>query len=419
MYFYSIEEHELDIDDINALTGKISSLLNLKVQVESSNEIDTNELADIEVCIDLVCQGTDMRREDIMQSDGVTASFEDDGNVIVKFIAALLAKLKGLLDKLKNWFKSLTDRKNILDKQILAVKAMNEKQYSKDPNTKILLKKGINSFVMRKETIVTYSQLSKYVIGTTVLIEALDKSIFPNLLKGSTTLLEGMKANGKGEPALYSEQQLAIGDDAVTRVKKIDEHLNSVNNNVIASIDSFKSKDDSSGAEMTNTGPILGSKVITCRYQKPASDSNNDHFVAINRFMLKMVTPKDQVNADFKEIEMQRWSSAECAGAVDAAKDLSASIGIVSDIMRKSITEVESFNKLVDSMKGSLQRADTEQADTVKRAAAQKQMISAMGSFNTIYSTLPEHLYEHLITQAFNILSVTKRHIKNVATVDA
>lgn len=419
MYCYSIEDHELDVEDITALTGKVSSLLNLKLQIETASEIDTNELADIEICVDLVCQGTDMRREDIMVSDGVTVSFEDDGNVIVQFIAALLAKVKAMVDKLKNWFKSLTDRKNLLDKQIIIVEAMNTQQYAKsDAVSNIIIKKGIASFTMRKETIVNTKQLFKYVGAGTVVIDALEKRVFSKLFDASKKIYEGMEVNGKGIPALMSEQQLAIGDDAVTRIKNVDADLNQINVVIQSFPDSFKSQDSSSGAELTNTGPMLGNKVITCRYQRPAGDSNTDHFVAINRFKLHLTTPEDQVNADFKEISMLRWTNAQCADAVDHVKSLRDGLVKVSDIMRKSIAEVESFNKLVESLKASLQRATEDQADTAKRAAIQKQMISAMNTFNSVYSTLPEHLYEHLITQAFNVLNVTKRHIKNVANVE-
>jgi hypothetical protein len=81
--------------------------------------------------------------------------------------------------------------------------------------------------------------------------------------------------------------------------------------------------------------------------------------------------------------------------------------------MKDSVRAVERFSERAEKLLKDSERADSGSRETMERTQAQRKLISAIQVFNTIHSTVPEHLYEHAISQMLNVLNLTRRHIRN------
>lgn len=413
MYCYSIEKHEEDISEISTIMNKVTALLNLRIRISDSEEIDENELDDIVVCVDLVCNGTDLRREDIVIRDGATASFEKEDNILVRFLTALVSKVKKLIAKLKRWRDSLFDRKNVLGKMIESTRNLVESYAEGDDP--VIITRGIDTFVVKDKVITDYRELSKYVGRISSIIKAYKNNIFPKI-EEITASIEHTMMLPQGDQIMYQVLLFALKMEENNATKpsiEIDKKMKDIYMTIGSTTDSFKDTIGKDDVSVVTSGPMIGNLSLSCHYRRPLFLTDTAYFESLNKFKLKLVNPEQDIEHKFSEVKFDRWDKQTCSQAIDNVADVHKDLAILSDIMKDSVREVERFSERAERLLKDSERADSGSRETMERTQAQRKLISAIQVFNTIHSTVPEHLYEHAISQMLNVLNLTRRHIRN------
>lgn len=421
MYCYSVEKHVEELGEISIMLNKVTSMLNIRERILGVEAIDEHELADIEVCVDLVCLGTDLRPEDIIVRDGVNASFEKEDNIVVRFLTAIVTKISKVIQRIKSWIASLTDRRRILVDLINTLEKTVELYRTGGPETDrdVIVQRGLETFVLNDYVLHDYASVSKHFGRIGKLIALLKNKAFSNLELASDIIQKDLLTT-EGEQIKYQvelEKLAMVENNAVPQSIEIDKKIYDIFLTVGSMPDASKQSGKGTNTLVGQTGPILGNLVMRCEYDKPTTKTDEAYFSSLNKFKLKLAKPDNEVQHSFTEVKLKRWSGQECRQAIGDVKKLESELGTLADIMKRSVAHVESFARDTEAMLSDASRAVDDSRESIKRHQAQRKLISSMQVFINVYSALPEHLYEHAITQMFNVLNLTRRFILNEGEV--
>lgn len=413
--------HQLGFEDaqeIEILMSKCISMTNLKITIESKSEVDPQEADDIELAVDMVIDGTDIQKSDIMQRDGQSISFESDDNVLVAFIKVLIKKVKEAMARVKGWWNKLTDRRNALELSVAKTTAEIDKKYVPyEKGQKINIDSPRKEWLSSNTELLTEPRLIQRVIArSNATLELYRGKISPAISQVLTTLENLMKEEGEG--IVYYNKLTKLGlnnpNNRVAELVDINKLFSGIWRSVIT-MDGGKPLPAAGNIYDYGRGSLCFRQgAIFARYLKTDEKQGDAALIAaLNEFYVGFKTFETEHVKTFDSIEQDRFTESECVDLLDSVRDMQGELHVFSNLMKEIEKRNDQFEKLIDNALKSELSADKDHQVAAANDRAKKRLISLTRHVLNSDGGTAVKLYDQMLSSAFTILAIVRLHVSN------